>query len=449
MNDFNDFDSDTPPQGGVEDDLDADLVMQAERQAEDDEGDEYEAMMADQRRQDAQRRDDDQRDADNRRDGIQEDIDRRADQERAREEAEARKAEVDAGLEFGGVEDVPAERSEGDTLTQEAKDRHAQEMAEHRAAMAQQEADQALQGEQAQNTFYKGGFTDLKGNQVSARDVDAMLANHQAAGGHQAAQERFGLAFGKGSELASAHYAPGGALDAAPTAAEQLGVLRDGQQLSNAQLLQKVEADQEATASREQEADRIGQMGTASERQEAVQYASAPSVEQPAAPAEPAKPEAAAATNDRQANVLREVDRLNPQHGQDDQDFGGQDAHQAPPAEEVDWAKYMGVSDEQAQAVADQVRAEEVRARFLDQESQATTTTPSLAPLDDQHESVAELSDRLNDPATAEGQAAQREQKQGGDLTDWEARLRESQAEQERQREREEQSQDQGMQQTQ
>lgn len=372
MNDFDDFDSDTPPQGGTDDELEAQLVLEAERLAQEDrDGDEYEATRA------QQRRDDDQRDADNRRDDMLRDEDlRREDAARAEQEQLARMAELDAEMEFSmdprpGTEST--EDAEGQDITAQAKTRHAEDMAAHREQQAMREADQALRDDQAHNTFYKGGFTDLKGNVVSARDVDAIMANHKAAGGHQAAQERFGLAQDKGSDLATAYYAE--------------------------------KADNPAAA-----------------------------VEQP--PVVKVAPGAI----DRQANVLHEVDRLNGfgGPGPEDQDLSRRDT------EGMDWAKYMGVSDEQAKAVADQVRAEEVRARFLDQEGEVAATSPNLAPLDDQHATVADLSDRLNDPATAEGHAALQE---AGTSTDWEARMRESQAEQDRQHEREAQNQSQGMQQ--
>lgn len=149
------------------------------------------------------------------------------------------------------------------------------------------------------------------------------------------------------------------------------------------------------------------------------------------APDTPAKPAAAAESKD--AELLREVDRLNQPNGQAVEEQGSQD---------VDWQKYMGVSDEHAKAVADQVRAQEVKDRFLDENSQERPTTS--ASLTESEQRVAELSDRLNDPTTAEGKAALENDE--ANSPDWQAKVRESEAEQERQREREAQSQGQGMQ---
>ena len=370
MKTIDNFDTDTPPQGGMEDDQKAEMMLQTEHEAEQFQDDQEQVQQTEQRRKDSQREDDDRRDDDNRKDDMLREQDRDREHAAAMEsERLARQAELDNEMEFSTDEpDMDFEAAdEGQDLTAQARDRHAEDMSAHRQEQVQKEADRALQDQQSQDSFYKGGFTDVKGNQVSARDVDAIMANHQASGGHEAAKERYGLANDKGSELSEKYY-----------------------------------AEKEAS-----------------------------SAQQPAP-----------AQDERQTNLLREVERLNPRDGQEA-------TAQAPEqnSENVDWAKYMGVSDEHAKAVSDQVRAQEADDFFTSKGSESTLNTKatSLDPMSEQETQVAELSERLNDPTTAEGRAAL---ENNGNDTDWEAELRESQAEQERQREREEQTQNQAMQQT-
>ena len=433
MNNFDDFDSDSDtPQGVLEDDVDAELMRQAELEAEeqqyrdDDAADEYEASLAEQRRLEEQRRDDDQRMDDQRRQDDQQDADRRADDLRAQERAEneriVRQAELDAGLDFGGVDEAMEKFSEGERITQEAQARHNADMAAHREQQAKREADQALADDQAKNTAYRGGFVDIKGNHVSAQDVNAIMANHQAAGGHQAAQERFGLANNKGAEQAAAYYASDEAQrNAAPTAAEQLGPLRDGHAMDNAELLHKADQDRVATAERTDEAERVQAMGTASERQEALQVQSH------------------GALDGENAELLREVDRLN---------FSNDGVDHAEDKASTDWVKYMEVSDVEVSTINSEIKAQRMLEKakggnFLeqpgaDQESTSQTQTAELQQ-DPESQQLAELAQRLNDPSTPEGRAALEE-----NTVDWVAQMRESEAEQERQREREAQNQDQG-----
>jgi hypothetical protein len=374
MRTVDDFDTDTPPQEGMDDDLNAEMMLEAERDAEQYQDDEYQALQAEQRRQDNQRQEDNQRE-DERRDGMAREQDQsREDAFRMESERLSRQAELDSEMEFSMDEPDDFEASdEGQAITAQAANRHAEDVSVHRQEQLKKEADRALEDQQSQDSFYKGGFTDLKGNQVSARDVNAIMANHESAGGHEAARERFGLENDKGSTLSRDYYA---AREASP-------------------------AQQPATVA-----------------------------------------EVTPVQDERQANLLREVERLNPRDGQ-----AATAPEQTPHAEDVDWAKYMGVSDEQAKAVSDQVRADEVGG-FLQEEGSASTSATkatSLDPMSEQEMQVAELSERLNDPSTEEGRAAL---ENNGESTDWEAELRESQAEQERQRAREEQTQNQAMQQT-
>lgn len=401
MNDFDDFDNDTPPQGGSQEELDAELVMGAERQAEEDQmlaelaREEEDDRQAEQRRLDTAHRDQAQRDDDDRRDGIQSDIDRRDDWNRAEQERVARQAELDAEMEFsmGPEKDKDLEEPDaGEKMMHGVRVAHAADMQGHYEKQAALEAESALREQQAQGSHYKGGFVDLKGNTVSAQDVNAIMANHRASGGHQAAQERFGLAPSKGSDLAAAHYAPGADLDAAPTAAEQLGALRGGHQMTNAELLQKVEADQVATDERQAEAARLADMGTASERQEAVQ---ASSIE--------------IARNDftRRDAVLLELERLNSadavQEAQNDQN--------------TDWAKYMGMTNEQVKAIADKVRADQAQAAKAAMEAKDPFLTQS-----------GETHAGSKQETTTELDSSD------GTSIDWEARMREDEANEERER---------------
>lgn len=431
MNTFDDNNDNDTPQG-VDDDLDAELMRQAELDAEeqqyrdDDEANEYEDSMAEQRALDEQRRQEDQRMDDQRRDDDQRDADRRAEDQRAQEQAQkeriVRQAELDAEMEFGGVDEAMTKLEEGERLIQEAKVRHEAEMSAHREQAAIKEADQALRDEQAKSSAYKGGFVDIKGNAVSAQDVNAIMANHQASGGHQAAQERFGLANNKGAEQAAAYYASDEAQrNAAPTAAEQLGPLRDGHAMDNAELLHKADQDRVATAERTDEAERVQAMGTASERQEALQVQSH------------------GALDGENAELLREVDRLN---------FSNDGVDHAEDKASTDWVKYMEVSDVEVSTINSEIKAQRMLEKakggnFLeqpgaDQESTSQTQTAELQQ-DPESQQLAELAQRLNDPSTPEGRAALEE-----NTVDWVAQMRESEAEQERQREREAQNQDQG-----
>lgn len=384
MSNFDDFDNDTPPQGGPEDDHDAELVMQAERQAEEDQmlaelaREEDEDREAEQRRLDDQRRDDDQRAADDRRDGIQADIDRQQDFARAEEERIARQAELDAGMEFSMGPEKEKAKTEAAEATgtddREAfmrgvRERHMEEMKAHAAQVAEQEAAE----KEAHPAFYKGGFVDLKGNTVSAQDVNAIMANHRASGGHQAAQERFGLATGKGSELAAAHYAA-----------------------------------QKSTA-----VDEAGQ------RQNALHRAPGNRL-----------------TENEEA-MMREVDRFNQPDG----------AGQLPTVvqheeRDMDWAAYMGMSEAETKAVTDRLRAEQIRAkseagdRFL-QQGGASPEESVQGPLTESESATLHQVDRFNGPdadAPLENEGE-----------DWGARLRESEAQQELQAQRERQAQSQGM----
>ncbi len=405
MSNFDDFDNDTPPQGGPEDDHDAELVMHAERQAEEDQmlaelaREESEDQEAEQRRLDALRRDDDQRDADDRRDAIQSDLDRQEDFARAEQDRIARQAELDAEMEFSmGPEKAEEEPSESEKAMQDVRERHAADVQGHHEKQAALEAEAALR-EQAQPSHYKGGFVDLKGNTVSAQDVNAIMANHQASGGHQAAQERFGLATGKGSELADTHYkARMWDQDVAPTAAEQLGALRDGQQLSNAQLLEKSELDRSATAERRAEV---------SQRQNALHAGSA------------------VVLSEREQAVLDHLDRMEAQG-----DMGEGQAEQA-----EDWAAYMGISDAHAKEVADIIRTEEIKAkaeaRFLPQGVEASENASTLEPLTEREEAVLHHVDRQSGPDAITAEQGE----------DWGTEL----SEEELQAQRERQAQSQGM----
>lgn len=414
MSNFDDFDNDTPPQGGPEDDHDAELVMHAERQAEEDQmlaelaREESEDQEAEQRRLDALRRDDDQRDADDRRDAIQSDLDRQEDFARAEQDRIARQAELDAEMEFSmGPEKAEEEPSESEKAMQDVRERHAADVQGHHEKQAALEAEAALR-EQAQPSHYKGGFVDLKGNNVSAQDVNAIMANHQASGGHQAAQERFGLATGKGSELAAAHYkAQELGQDTAPTAAEQLGALRDGQQLSNAQLLEKSDLDRTATAERQAEVSRIEQMGTAANRQEALHTGST------------------VVLSEREQAVLDHLDRMEAQG-----DMGDGQA-----AQTEDWAAYMGVSDAHAKEVADIIRTEEIKAKaeahFLPRGAEASENASTLEPLTEREEAVLNHVDRQSGPDAIPAEQTE----------DWGTEL----SEEELQAQRERQAQSQGM----
>lgn len=358
MNDFDDFDNDTPPQGGSQEELDAELVMGAERQAEEDQmlaelaREEEDDRHAEQRRLDDAHRDQAQRDDDDRRDGIQSDIDRRDDWNRAEQERVARQAELDAEMEFSmGPEkaakpeaEQPSETSEREAFMQGVRERHAEEMKAHAAEAAAKEAAE----KEAHPAFYKGGFVDLKGNTVSAQDVNAILANHRASGGHQAAQERFGLA-NKGSELAAAHYAAQESTSVAQAQERQQalhagsGVVLSDREQAVLDHLDRVESEGLDDDAMGQTQDWSAYMGMSEDRTKAVGdiirndeiREKARFLQQGGTSPEPTTPEA---LTEREEAVLHHVDRLS-----------GPDADTLTAAEQgEDWG--AGLSEEELQA---------------------------------------------------------------------------------------------------
>lgn len=352
--DYNDDDFDTPNgDDGLEvarlehEEHEALLQTQADQASQrslEEEQAQQDQQREEQRRRDEERRADDiQRENDRKRDDQRrEDFDR---SQRDKEDSQRNSAVNEGKPQEGdpqdavndGVEDTRGTSPKGTTQMEEMKERAAQELADYRAKQTPVNA--AEQGEGGES-FYKGGFQDIHGNQRDARDVAAILENHERIGGHQGAQARFGLTSTSGSELAQAEY------------------------------------DKPAMDDRQPMAE---------ERHEAI---------------------------------VREVERLNPE----DQSVAVEVSNNE------DWVAAMGMTDQQAEAVATQVRAEDVRERFL---SQGGEKAPQV---EDQHlyegnqeqaSTHAALTERLNDASTPEGQEALQSTVQE---EDWGARMAEQEA---------------------
>lgn len=167
----------------------------------------------DQRKQEAQRRDDERKADDARADDLRRQDERRQDdlkaEERRKEDVErdeaqrlARQKAMDESMEFTLDDDEPSDQVEAqaDPLA-DMKAFHQRDMERHRAEQAEKDAMNEQQ-QQAKESFYKGGYVDLQGNVRDRRDVEAIMANHQAQGGHRAAQQRYGLATDAGHQMA-------------------------------------------------------------------------------------------------------------------------------------------------------------------------------------------------------------------------------------------------------